>query len=265
MMKKLNIRALLVMLLAIGLFISCQKDKYYFDSGTQKGTFDGSVLAFLKSKPQYFDTLTRVIEIAGMNDYFDKEQDITFFAPTSSTIYKSIRGLNAYLMSNGRDTVTKLDQIKPEAWKELLSLYVFKGKNKLKDYPQIDTLNLLAFAGQGYTSINGRTMSIGVLFNDAVSRNASGVEISRVKYAGYRQLYLSYIPNYATPKVGLKHAPVASSDIAPRNGIVHVLAQETNDFNASNQAVWVSKHNFGFHTDIFINTVQSYGILPPTP
>jgi hypothetical protein len=257
-MKKLTIKAILLIAMSMVLFAACQKEKYYFDSGTTKGNFDGSILTYLKSKPVYFDTLTKVIELAGMNEVFDK-QNITFFAPTSSSIYKSVKGLNAYLKQNGRDTVSKLTQIKPEAWKELLSLYIFKGSNRLKDYPQVDTLNMAAFPGQGYTSINGRTMNIGVLFNDAVIIE-NNVEKSRVRYAGYRQLYLSYIPNYADPKVGLLNAPVASSDIAPTNGIVHVLVQEGNYLGS-----WKSKHNFGFSTGLFINTVQSYGILPVTP
>ncbi|MBB2144496.1 hypothetical protein GM921_03295 [Pedobacter sp. LMG 31464] len=259
MKNKLTIKAIILVAVSITLFTACQKDKYYFDSGTAKGTFNGSILAFLKSKPVYFDTLTKVIAIAGMNDVLDKE-NVTFFAPTSSSIYKSVKGLNLYLRQNGRDTVAKLEQIKPAAWKEILSQYIFKGTNKLKDYPQIDTLNMAAFPGQGYTSIGGRTMNIGVRFNDAVVYDENGVEKSRVKYAGYRQLYIAYIPNYADPKVGLINIPVASSDIAPTNGIVHVLAQE-----AAFGSFTYSKHNFGFSTNLFINTVQSYGILPVTP
>lgn len=253
MMNKLTIKAIVAVLITTALFASCQKNDYYKDSGITSAKFDGSVLGYLKSKPVYFDTLTRVIEIAGMNEYFEKE-NITFFAPTSSTIYKSIKGLNRFLKQNGRDTVAKLEQIKPEAWRSLLSFYIFKGSYKLKDYPQMDTLNMAAFPGQGYTSINGKTMNVGVLYNDATSSSSS------VKYAGYRQLYLSYIPNYADPKVGLRHAPVASSDIEPNNGIVHVLVQSTND-----NGFLRSKHNFGFETDIFISTVQSFGILPATP
>ncbi len=260
-MKKLTIKAIILFAACITLFSACKKEKYFFDSGTEKATFNGSILTYLKSKPIYFDTLTKVIEIAGMNDVFDK-QNITFFAPTSSAIYKSVKGLNIYLRQNGRDTVAKLEQIKPAAWKELLSQYIFKGTNRLKDYPQVDTLNMAAFPGQGYTAMSGRTMNIGVLFNDAVVLDENNVVKSRIRYAGYRQLYVSYIPNYADPKIGLINAPVASSDVAPTNGIVHVLAQEGFLVIPGSTPVWKSKHNFGFSTNLFINTVQSYGISP---
>lgn len=258
-MNKLTIKTIILFSVAITMFSACQKDKYFFDSGTQKGTYNGSILSYLKSNTTYFKTLTDVIAIAGMEDVFDK-QNITFFAPTSASINNSVRGLNQFLKQNGRDTVSQLAQIKPEAWKELLSKYVFTGTNKLKDYPQLDTLNMAAFPGQGYTSVSGRTMNIGVLYNDAVSYDEDKVEKSRVKYAGYRQLYISYIPNYANPKVGLINAPVATSDIAPTNGIIHVLTQ-----SAPVNNVWKSKHNFGFSTSLFISTVQAYGILPATP
>lgn len=252
-MYKITLKITLVIIIAFSVFTSCKRDDYFQDTGTINPNFNGTILTYLKSKPVYFDTLTRVIQIAGMNDVFDKES-ITFFAPTSSSIYKSIKALNKNLKTNGRDTVSKLEQIKPETWKETLSMYIFKGVYRLKDYPQLDTIAINAFPGQGYTSYGGRTMNIGVIFNDAVTGSTS------VKYAGYRQLYLSYIPDFSNPKANLLNFPVASSDIAPTNGIVHVLAQSA--FSGANI---VSKHNFGFNTQTFINKVIADGILPATP
>ncbi len=260
MMYKTTLKLALFVLLGFSIITSCKRDEYFIDTGTTNPNFNGSILAYLKSKPAYFDTLTRVINIAGMNDVFEKEQ-ITFFAPTSSTIYKSIKALNADLRRSGRDTVSKLEQIKPATWKEALSMYIFKGVNRLKDYPQLDTIAFSAFPGQGYASYAGRTMNIGVLFNDAVTaRNADGSPKTFVKYAGYRQLYLSYIPDFSNPTLGLLNIPVSSSDIAPTNGIVHVLAQ-----NVFSGSTLVSKHNFGFNTRTFIDKVIADGILAPTP
>jgi hypothetical protein len=260
MMHKITFKIALLILIGFTVITSCKRDEYFLDTGTINPNFDGTVLAYLKSKPAYFDTLTRVINIAGMNDVFEKEQ-ITFFAPTSSTIYKSIKALNEDLKRNGRDTVSKLEQIKPETWKETLSMYIFKGINRLKDYQQLDTIAFAAFPGQGYSSYGGRTMNIGVIFNDAVTaRNADGSPKTFVKYAGYRQLYLSYIPDFSNPTLNLLNIPVASSDIAPTNGIVHVLAQSVFVGNTLR-----SKHNFGFNTRTFIDKVIADGILPATP
>ena len=261
MMYKITLKLALFILIGFCVITSCKRDEYFLDTGKANPNFNGTVLAYLKSKPAYFDTLTRIINIAGMNDVFEKEK-ITFFAPTSSTIYMSIKDLNADLRKSGRDTVSKLEQIKPETWKEALSMYIFKGTYRLKDYPQLDTIAFAAFPGQGYTSLAGRTMNIGVLFNDAVTvRNPDGSPKTFVKYAGYRQLYLSYIPDFSNPTLNLLNIPVSSSDIAPTNGIVHVLAQSV--FNSS--GMLVVKHKFGFNVKTFSDKVIADGILPATP
>ncbi|TCC91969.1 hypothetical protein EZ428_09520 [Pedobacter frigiditerrae] len=237
-MKHKNKIVFLMLAGVLVLFAGCKK--YYFDSGVHEAKFDGTILQYLKSKPAFFDSTLRVIELAGMTDVVDKEQ-ITFFAPPSGSIYKSIKRLNQYLKFNGKDTVSQLSQIKQSVWKNALSQYIFKGKNLLKDYPQRDTASYLAYPGQNYTSYAGRIMNVGVVFNDA----------GGVIYAGYRQLYLAYIPDLSNPQVSLVNIPVASSDIQPNNGVVHVLNK--------------TKLNFGFNTDTFIEQVVSAGISPPTP
>ncbi len=248
-MKHKNIN-LLVLAVLLFLASACNKE-YYVDSGVLTPNYNGTILQYLKSKPAMFDTTVRVIALAGMDEVLDKE-NVTFFAPTSSSIYKSVKALNAYLLQNGRDTVKQLSQIKPEVWRKTLSLYIFKGTNRLKDYPQIDTLAYTAFPGQSYSSYGGgRIMNIGVIFNDASSGNTS------IKYAGYRQLFLSYIKDFTKPQQSLVNIPVATSDIAPNNGIIHVLRQAT-----LSGSTLVNKHNFGFVNDIFINDVMASGIMP---
>ncbi|WP_175632375.1 fasciclin domain-containing protein [Pedobacter ghigonis] len=248
-MKNKNIK-LVFAAIALLLATACNKE-YYVDSGVLTPTYNGTILQYLKSKPAMFDTTVRVIALAGMNDVLDKE-NLTFFAPTSSSIYKSVRALNAYLIQNGRDTVRELSQIKREVWRKTLSQYIFKGTNRLKDYPQLDTLAYTAFPGQSFSSYeNGRIMNIGVIFNDAVSGSTS------IKYAGYRQLFLSYIKDFTKPQQSLVNIPVATSDIAPSNGIIHVLRQAT-----LSGSTLVNKHNFGFVNNIFINDVLASGITP---
>ncbi|MBB2148190.1 hypothetical protein [Pedobacter gandavensis] len=237
-MQHKNRMILLMLAGTLLLFGSCKK--YYFDTGLHESKFDGTVLEYLKSKPAFFDSTLRVIDLAGMNDVVNKEE-ITFFAPPSGTIFKSINRLNLYLKYNGKDTVSQLSQIKPEVWKNTLSQYIFKGKYLLKDYPQRDTVSYVTYPGKNYASYGGRVMNLGVLFNDA----------GGVIYAGYRQLYLAYIPDLSNPQVALVNVPIASSDIQPSNGVVHVLNK--------------TKHNFGFNTNSFIEQAVVAGILPATP
>ncbi|ARS38879.1 hypothetical protein CA265_03970 [Sphingobacteriaceae bacterium GW460-11-11-14-LB5] len=237
--------SLICMLLALA---SCKK--YYQETGVHDAKYNGNILQYMEEKKPFFDSTLTVIKLAGMADVVSKE-NITFFAPPSGSIYKSIKQLNVYLRVQGKDTVSKLSQIKPLVWKNILSQYIFKGASRLKDYPQRDTLSYLAYPGQGYASYGNRIMNIGVIFNDAVVYNAAGAEISRVSYAGYRQLYLAYIPDLSNPQVSLINIPVATSDIQPTNGVLHVLTK--------------SKHNFGFNTYTFIEQAISAGIDPATP
>ncbi len=237
--KNIKKRLALFVLMAMILGSGCKKYEHYIDTGVNNAKFDGNILQYLQSKPLYFDTLTQVIKLAGMEDVF-KNENITFFAAADPSIDASIRSLNTYLSLTGKDSVKTLSDIKPKAWKEILSMYIFKGTNRLKDYRQVDTLALDTYSGQGYLSYNEKPLNIGVIFNDAVNGT------TRVKYAGYRQLMISYIPDLSKPKSNWINAPVSSSDINPTNGIVHALQ--------------FSNHAFGFDKNRFILIALENGI-----
>ncbi|SHG98130.1 hypothetical protein [Pedobacter caeni] len=250
----------LLLLPILLMLAACNKDKYFYDTGVHKAEFRGSILDYLKSKPGHFDSLVRIINIAGMNEVYAKE-NLTFFAPPSSLVHKSVLKLNDYLRDNGRDTVSQLEQVKPEVWREMLALYTFKGTYRLKDYPQIDTTSIIAFPGQGYRGYGNleesqnRTMNIGVVHNDAAG----------VKYAGYRQLVLSYIPDMSKPSTRLNYAQVASSDIAPTNGIIHALnincVGQVKLTSGDIASFWYPQY-FGFDANSFVLLAISNGISP---
>jgi hypothetical protein len=225
---KQNSTVLILTIFIVALVFGCKKYEHYIDGGVKDAKFNGTVLQYLQSKPLHFDTLAQVIKLAGMESVFDRDE-ITFFAPTDPTIGRAIKTLNTELLYNGKDTVKTLSDIKPAVWKAALSLYIFKGTNRLKDYNQVDTLALNTYKGQGYISYNGAPMNIGVVYNDAVTNAGTASEV-RIKYAGYRQLMISYIPDLSRPQAFWINAPVASSDINPSNGIVHALKMEMNSF-----------------------------------
>jgi hypothetical protein len=219
------------------LFASCKKEDYFNNTGVHTANFQGTVLDYLKSKPGYFDSLTKIIRLAGMEDVFSKE-DVTFFAPADSSINNTIKFLNIVLRSQGRNEVTRLEQIKPEVWRAQLARYLFKGQKSMNDYPQLDPENISAYPGQVYSSYDGQIMNVGVIYNDA----------GGVKYAGYRQLTISYIPSVSAPRDYRSwwNARVASVNIAPTNGYVHVL-------NYTN-------HYFGFEPGQFVEMAIAKGI-----
>lgn len=234
-MRLLNIKfAFLLMMLSLGFLGSCTKE-YYVDGGVHTAKYDGTIAQFLKSRPELFDTLVKVVSLTKYaNLLADPNSDITFFAATNQSIAKSVTQLNRQLFLRGQDTVLDVRQIKPIVWEKYLGQYIYEDKFLLKDYPQIDTANLLVYPGQGYISISGIAMNIGTFYNDVKSKNNAGVE-QIIKYAGYRQVLIDF------------NNPVATSDIQPVNGVVHVLN--------------FSKHTFGFYSYDFSNSAINSGII----
>lgn len=218
--------------------MGCQKD-YYKDTGIHKGDFNGTVLDYLNSKPDYFTTVVKLIKMTGMESAFQNE-DITFFAPADSSINLAIAFLNSQTQFLGLPKVTRVEQISTDVWRKYLSRYVFKGKKAMNDYRQFDPENLSAYSGQIYASYDGSLMNVGVLYYDA----------GGVKYAGYRQLYISFIPSSSSPLdyTTWYSAQVASANIAPTNGYVHVLRY--------------ANHSFGFNPILFFQDAVAAGIQP---
>ena len=218
--------------------MGCKKG-YFEDTGVHTPNFNGTVMQYLEAKPEYFDSVIKVIKIAGMEDVFKNEQ-ITFFAPADSSINRTIAYVNTRLQTLGKPLVKRLEQIKPEVWRRQLSRYVFREKKAMNDFRQIDINNLSAYPGQIYASYDGLLMNVGVIYDDA----------GGVKYAGYRHLQLSFIPSSSAPRdfASWYSANVASVNIAPTNGYVHALRYPT--------------HYFGFAPDLFFEDALSKGIDP---
>jgi len=225
---------LFLLIVSVGLTaLSCQKEDYFKNTGVIAPTYNGSSLEYLKEKGYQFDSLVKIIHLAGLDDVIDSKQ-VTFFAPGDSSITLAVQFLNTYLKTYGKDTVSDLAQISPGVWRETLDMYIFPGKQKVEDYPQLDLQSLPSFHGQAYMSYDSaRIMNIGAIYDDAAG----------VKYAGYRHLVLSYIPSYSAPLVNWINANVASSDIVTDNGVIHALRY--------------TSHIFGFDVFKFVSDAQN--------
>ncbi|MGV8878763.1 MAG: hypothetical protein ACOH2A_07005 [Sphingobacteriaceae bacterium] len=233
----------LLALLAVMVISSCQKDNYYVDGGKSDPVFKGNILQYLESNPK-FDTIAQIVKLAGMEDVFANEK-VTFFAPTDEVIRRTIGqvdavnielrgGLNQALFNVGKDTIKTLSDVDPNIWKKFLSRYIFKGVYKLKDYPQLDFDLKPIYPGSFYKSYNGDLANIGVVYNG----------VNGVKYTGYRQLSFSYIPDSSNPSRYIPIA-VATSDIQPSNGIVHVLAVFVGNNSSGVDKIGATEHSFG--------------------
>jgi hypothetical protein len=241
---------------------SCSKDNYYKDGGLAKAQFNGTVLQYLQSNPK-FDTIAQIVKLAGMEDIFTKE-NITFFAPTDEVIRRTIGivngkipemqgGLNQQLYDLKKDTIRKLSDISSSIWRKYLMRYVLKDKFLLKDFPQLDFDLRPLYPGGYYFGYNGDLSNIGVVYSTA----------NTVRYAGYRQLCIAAVVDPSNPSYYYYYsAAVASSDIQPTNGVVHVLAvYPIASYNRSGFSVGemrtseMMESNFGMSFDFFSEVI----------
>jgi len=245
--------AILLILLAM-VISSCKKDDYYNDGGKANPVFNGNIMQYLESNSK-FDTIAQIVKLAGMEDVF-KNENITFFAPTDEVIRRTIGlvntpirelqgGLNQLLFDTGRDTLKTLSDVQPEIWRKFLGRYIFKGSYRLKDYPQVDFNLRELFPGSYYYTYDRDIANIGVVYNS----------VNGVKYVGYRQLTISYLWDPSNPS-NFATAAVASSDIQPSNGVVHVLAVSvgTPIGEAPND---IAANIFGFNADFYNDVMFS--------
>ncbi len=214
--KCLTNRFLLAGALLLCCLSACQKERaYYKDSGLANPYFKGTIMDYLEAKPFYFDSVALVAHLAGLDTVLSNHT-VTFFAPTDRSIMRLIEEVNKSLYLLQYDTVRTLSDVPQNIWRKYLSRYIFHGSNQLKDYPQIDYELRVTYPGQGYLSWDGTPMNIGVIYNDQ----------NGVKYVGYRQLSIAYIPDISNPKDNWIVAQVASSNILTDNGVVHVLSDD---------------------------------------
>nr|WP_288808488.1 fasciclin domain-containing protein [uncultured Sphingobacterium sp.] len=232
-------------ILFIGVVLNACKKEDYLDTGVHDPKYKGTIWQYLESRPDLFDTLTVALKIAKL-DVVLQNEEVTFFAPPDPSIMKSVWLLNQSLFRSGQDSITSFNQIKPEIWRKYLSRYILKGKYVAKDFGQLDTLKLDSYPGGVYKTFDNTEMNIGVFYNDVRANDDQ-----LIKYAGYRQLYFNYpfsIPGLEDYLIPFITAPVATSDIQPTNGVLHVLQ--------------FSKHALGFRSELFAEDVMVQGILP---
>lgn len=198
------------MLLTVG----CGTKYNYYDSGTVKKLFDGSMYEYLlvkppKNMPQNWDSIVKIADKAGLTEMFQRE-DVTFMGVTNYTIAmwlgKDGEGFNKYAYK-------KIDDIPVETCRAIILNHVIDGK-LLRD--QIERAT---FDDKGVFSGGGRKLT-----------TRGGKQVI---------LYTQQIPYLGMPGVGPitiymrslmadgvseeKTTTIASGDIQPHNGVVHAL------------------------------------------
>jgi uncharacterized surface protein with fasciclin (FAS1) repeats len=228
-MKKLWSMAGLLLLSAL-LLNACKKD-YYNDGGLANPIYDGSIYDYLKANPYWFDTITYIIDKAGLKETLQNDS-VTFFAPTDDAVKVVMNMLNEYRYYNVEDSAF-LKDIDPAVWKQFLSMYILKGKYPAKNFARVDPVNIYAYPGINYVMQSGYVLNIGLIYMNYNSVEAVGPRVIRVTD-------ITYDPsNFQNNPATL----VATSDIQPRNGILHVMN---------------NNHVFGFRGGTFVWAAEQY-------
>ncbi|WP_188315826.1 fasciclin domain-containing protein [Chitinophaga agrisoli] len=219
-----------MLLLVILLFNACKKD-YYVDGGIADPHYNGSIYDYLKGNPYWFDTVTYIIERAGMKEMLQND-DVTFFSPTDDAVKVVMDELNEYRYFNVKDSV-HLEDIDPKVWKYFLSMYVLKGKYLAKQFARVDPVNIYAYPGINYVMDNGYVLNIGLVYENYNNVEAVGPRTIRLTDITYDPQNFQNNPNIK----------IATSDIQPKNGVLHVLN---------------NSHALGFRVGSFILTAEQY-------
>ncbi|RFS25079.1 hypothetical protein DVR12_07800 [Chitinophaga silvatica] len=200
-----------ILLIAACFTSSCKKD-YYKDGGLANPKYNGSMYQYLeKSNTGLLDTIAYIVQRAGLKEVLEKE-DVTFFCPTDQSIYTAMNALNGYRNRYYKDSLT-LDQVPPIIWKKFLERYIIEGKHVAKQFARVDPNNIYAYPGINYISRNGFILNIGLIYQDYGGVEAVGARILRVT-----DINIDPSNFLSNPWV-----LVASSDIQPTNGVLHVL------------------------------------------
>lgn len=224
-MKK-NALGITVAVLAIILIQACNKKDYYRDTGLQSGVLKENIYEFLQQNPFLFDSLVRVIDRAGMKTVLENDT-VTFFAPPDRSLLLLMNRVNGNRYAQGKDSL-HINDIPGDIWRKYLARYVFKSAYLLNDISRIDFARIGLYPGQNIESYDGYIMNMGVVY-DAYSGTQD---------VGPRTIYLTSVGDDLTNFSFLNSEVVSTSNLRPKNGIMHALRGNVQfSFNTDFEAV----------------------------
>ncbi|WP_300596160.1 hypothetical protein [Niabella sp.] len=208
-MKKNPLIVYLCVLLALA---ACNKKEYFKDTGLQSGVFKEDIYEFLQQRPFLFDSLVQVIDRAGMKSVLQNES-VTFFAPPDRSLMLLMNAVNGNRYAQGKDSL-RISDIPGDIWRKYLARYIFKGRYMMNDISRVDFARAALYPGQNIESYDGYIMNMGVVYG----------AYSGTQDVGPRTIWLSAIGDNLTDLAKALTEPVATSNLQPKNGVMHALA-----------------------------------------
>ena len=206
--KPYNMKSILFIFITIALLASCEKD-YRHDTGLADGYHDCSMMDYLRSDHNNWDSIVVAIEYAGLTDIFEGTnpdyKEITFFGPTNMSIRKF------FLEQTGEAIYHTIREIPVELVRDMILAYLVEGK-KMKETFDYEVKGTLTGGTEVYSlnNVKLRVYRTQSEFNGIPDIGAEGLKIHA--------------------EISGQMASIASADIETNNGVVHSL---------SNRFTWV--------------------------
>jgi hypothetical protein len=218
-----------ILLMGALMLSACKKD-YYVDGGLANPIYKGTIYDYLKNNPLLLDTIAYIVERAGLKETLQNDS-VTFFSPTDDAIKMAMDNLNEYRYFNVEDSVF-IDDINPAIWRQFLSMYIMDGRHFAKDFARVDPNNIYAYPGINYVMKSGYIFNIGLIYENYNGVEAVGARIMRITDITFDPTNFNNNPS----------SRVATTDIQPTNGVLHVLN---------------IRHIFGFRPDAFFTMAEN--------
>lgn len=205
--KPYKMKTILFICITVILLASCEKD-YQHDTRLADGYHNCSMMDYLRSDHNNWDSIVVAIEYAGLTDIFEGTnsdyKEITFFGPTNMSIRK-------FFLEQTEEIYQSIREIPVELVRNMILAYLVEGK-KMKESFDYEIKGTLTGGTEVYSlnNVKLRVYRTQSEFNGIPDIGAEGLKIHA--------------------EVSGQMASIASADIETNNGVVHSL---------SNRFTWV--------------------------
>lgn len=198
-------------------FLACEKgNDFYYDYTEEAEVFDGTILKYLESKPETYDSLLLVLDrFPELREKLNQASDtLTLFAPTNRSFSLAVDALNTTRALTNRSPLY-LEDVPIVDLDSMICRYVFEDLIDIEELrPVIDGLNIDSYK-YGYR----------------MHAQYDVLSASGIVGGGQQQIIFSDINNSIFQRYW-QNINTTAVDIRTTNGVIHVLS---------------SGHDFGFN------------------
>lgn len=215
-MKLLKLSTLNIIALAVFCLASCKKgNDYYYNYNDEASVYDGTILKYLESKPETYDSLLLVLDrFPSIRQALDSDETFTLFAPTNRSFEIAVDALNTTRALTNKQPLY-LEDVPSNDLDSLVSRYIFESELDIDELkPFIDGLNIDSYKYGYRMHAQYNVLSASGLIN-----------------GGQQQIIFSDVNNSIFQRYW-QNINTSAVNIKTKNGVIHVLA---------------SGHDFGFN------------------